>query len=174
MDYKPTCYNTRRAPPCVRPFFRDVFFSLVEDVLDWQPRIDYLINRLIMVNEFPVRLIYPLVMTDIAVENHHVKWKKLSINYKWSFSIAMLNYQRVLFEKQTSNIAFLNIRRISSVCVCVSILISWKKKKKQQNPSVPYTVQFDALFGRSKECFNLLVNTAKQACQSIRLSFIKP
>ena len=30
--------------------------------------------------------------TNIAMENHHFSWK---IHYKWPFSIAILNYQRV-------------------------------------------------------------------------------
>ena len=33
---------------------------------------------------------YPLVMTNIAMENHHFNGKT---HYKWSFSIAMLVYQ---------------------------------------------------------------------------------
>ena len=38
---------------------------------------------------------YPLVMTNIAVAIHHVQWKIKQ--YKWSFSVAMLNYHRVIF-----------------------------------------------------------------------------
>ena len=37
--------------------------------------------------------IYPLVMTNIAVENHHCSWKK--IHYEWPFSTTILNYRRV-------------------------------------------------------------------------------
>ena len=36
---------------------------------------------------------YPLVMTNIAVENHHAINGR--IHYKWPFSIAMFNYQRL-------------------------------------------------------------------------------
>ena len=35
---------------------------------------------------------YPLVNVYITMENHHFNGK---IDYKWPFSIAMLNYQRV-------------------------------------------------------------------------------
>ena len=37
---------------------------------------------------------YPLVMTNIAVERSTIF--KGTIHYKWSFSVAMLNYERVL------------------------------------------------------------------------------
>ena len=37
--------------------------------------------------------IYPLVMTKMAGENHHFSWENLV--FQWSFSVAMLNYQRV-------------------------------------------------------------------------------
>ena len=37
---------------------------------------------------------YPLVNCYITMENHHFIAGK--INYKWQFSIAMLNYQRVM------------------------------------------------------------------------------
>ena len=39
---------------------------------------------------------YPLVMTNIAIENHHFLWKNPL--FKWPFSIAMLNYQRVAID----------------------------------------------------------------------------
>ena len=37
---------------------------------------------------------YLLVMTNIALENHHFQWENPL--FQWSFSIAMLNYQRVV------------------------------------------------------------------------------
>ena len=36
---------------------------------------------------------YPLVMTNIGVEDHHAIHGKM--HYQWPFSIVMLNYQRV-------------------------------------------------------------------------------
>jgi len=36
---------------------------------------------------------YPLVMTNITMENHHFQWENPL--FLWPFSIAMLNYQRV-------------------------------------------------------------------------------
>ena len=36
---------------------------------------------------------YPLVMTNIAMENHHFQW--VNPLFLWPFSIAMLNYQRI-------------------------------------------------------------------------------
>ena len=39
---------------------------------------------------------YPLIMTNIAVENHHAINGK--IHDQWSFSIAMFNYQRVTLQ----------------------------------------------------------------------------
>ena len=38
-------------------------------------------------------LIYPLVMTNIAIEHHNFYWE--NSQFQWPFSIAMLNYQRV-------------------------------------------------------------------------------
>ena len=38
---------------------------------------------------------YPLVNVYITMENHHAINGK--IHYKWPFSLAMLNYQRVTF-----------------------------------------------------------------------------
>ena len=36
---------------------------------------------------------YPLVMTRITMQNHHLQWKNPL--FLWPFSIVMLNYQRV-------------------------------------------------------------------------------
>ena len=43
--------------------------------------------------EFNTQIIYPLVMTNIAMENPPIFHGKT--HYKWLFSIAMLNYQMV-------------------------------------------------------------------------------
>ena len=40
---------------------------------------------------------YPLVMTNIAMENHHFQWENSL--FLWPFSIATLNYQRVPISK---------------------------------------------------------------------------
>ena len=52
---------------------------------------------------------YPLVMTNIAMENHHaITGKTHSIYiYIWPFSIAMY-YQRVYLEKESSEIMHWN------------------------------------------------------------------
>jgi hypothetical protein len=41
---------------------------------------------------YVINPIYPLVNICITMENHHFQWEN---HYKWPFSIAMLNYQRV-------------------------------------------------------------------------------
>ena len=49
--------------------------------------------------------IYPLVNVYITMENHHVVWENPL--FLWPFSIAMLNYQRVLFPSNKKSYDFL-------------------------------------------------------------------
>ena len=43
--------------------------------------------------------IYPMVMTNITMENHHLSWENRL--FLWCFSTAMLNYQRVYVDIHT-------------------------------------------------------------------------
>ena len=59
-------------------------------------------------------LTYPLVNCPITMENHHFQW--VNLLFLWSFSIAMLNYQRVS-DVCTQNS---NLHSISQYCFASS------------------------------------------------------
>ena len=74
-------------------------------------------------------LIYPLVMTNITIENHHVLWE--NPHFKWPFSIPMFVYQRVslLYFYGQPNLAggFNPIEKYESIGMIIPNI--WKNKR---------------------------------------------
>ena len=72
---------------------------------------------------------YPLVNIHITMENHHVQWENRL--FLWPFSIAMLNYQRVICNYIYSTPLLIMIKSLKSsfyISICDSRYIPNKSE----------------------------------------------
>ena len=69
-------------------------------------------------------IIYPLVMTNIAIENDH--WNSGFSHWKWWFSIVMLVYQRVWLMISTRTVASVNSFTCRSMSVSILLWAAWE------------------------------------------------
>ena len=73
---------------------------------------------------------YPLVNIQKTMENHHFQWENPL--FLWWFSIAMLNYQRVLdfddFEKSLCPLFRCHFLILSACCICCICACSCESK----------------------------------------------
>ena len=77
---------------------------------------------------------YPLVNVHIAMENHHFLWENPL--FQWPFSIAMLNYQRVISDFR----GFPNIWRHAHVFVCSILGQPWSASPSAQLQGEKYEI----------------------------------